>query len=75
MIQEIIDLLAECLEREPSEIRGMDEFRTYEEWDSLAYLTVIAAIDDNYGFVFPLEDFRACRTVCALTAYVESHKE
>lgn len=75
MLQQIIDLMADCLEKEPGDIQGSDEFRNYEEWDSLAYLSVIAAIDDNYGLVVPIEDFRACRTVEALAAYVDTHKE
>lgn len=75
MLREIIDLMAECLEKEPEEIKATDEFREYEEWDSLAYLSLIAEIDDNYGFVVPLEDFRSCRTVQQLADYVSAHKE
>jgi acyl carrier protein len=75
MLKDIIDLISECLEKDVAVIKGADEFRNYEEWDSLAYLSVIAAIDDNYGLVVPIEDFRACRTVEALAAYVDSHKE
>ena len=74
MISQIINLIAECLEKEPGEIKATDEFREYEEWDSLAYLSVIAAIDDNYGLVIPIEDFRSCRTVQALADYVMAHK-
>lgn len=75
MVQQIIDLMAECLEKGPATIQGTDEFRNYEEWDSLAYLSVIAAIDDAYGLVVPIEDFRSCRTINALAEYVEAHKE
>ncbi len=75
MLHELISLMAECLEKEPEEIKETDEFREYEEWDSLAYLSVIAAIDDAYGLVVPVEDFRSCRTVQALADYVASHKE
>ena len=72
MLEEIVDLFAECLEKEPSEIKAEDEFREYEEWDSLTYLSVIAEIDNKYGFVVPLEDFRACRTIQAIADYVKS---
>lgn len=75
MLQQIIELLAECLEREADSIKGTDEFRNYDEWDSLAYLSVIAAIDDAFGLVVPIEDFRACRTIESLAEYVEAHKE
>ncbi len=75
MLQEIINIFADCLEKEPEEIKAGDEFREYEEWDSLAYLSVIASIDDEYEFVIPVEDFRSCITVADLAEYVETHKE
>ena len=75
MLLEIVNLMAELLEKELHDVSPTDEFREYEEWDSLAYLSVIAAIDDAYGLVIPVEDFRACRTVKALADYVEAHKE
>jgi len=74
MLNQIITLIAECLERNASQISGTDQFREYEEWDSLAYLSVIAQIDDDFGIVVPVEDFRTCRTVQDLAAYVEKHK-
>jgi len=75
MLNEVIEILAECLEKQNSEIHGTDEFRDYEEWDSLAYLSVIAYIDDKYGYVVPLEDFRQCRTVSSLADYLSTHVE
>ena len=74
MLQEIINIMAECLEKSIDEVKAEDEFREYEEWDSLAYLSVIASIDDEYGLVVPVEDFRACRTVKDLADYVAEHK-
>jgi len=47
----------EALERE-DEINLTDEFRNYPEWDSLAYLSVIAMLDENYGVQIELADFR-----------------
>jgi len=75
MLEKIIKLMSECLEKEESQIKCDDQFREYEEWDSLAYLSVIAQIDDDFGLVVPIEDFRSCRTIQDLAAYVEKHKE
>lgn len=75
MTQELISLIADCLEKEPDTIKATDEFREYEEWDSLAYLSVIAQIDDDFGIVVPVEEFRNCRTIQDLAVYVENHKE
>jgi acyl carrier protein len=51
-----------ALERE-DEINIKDEFRKYPEWDSLAYLSIIAMMDENYGVSIELEDFRKQITV------------
>jgi acyl carrier protein len=75
MLETIIGIFAESLEKSAGEIRGNDEFRNYAEWDSLAYLSVIAAIDDKFNYVVPLEDFRSCRTVNALADYLATHVE
>jgi acyl carrier protein len=74
MLNKIISLMAECLEREPETIQASDLFRKYDEWDSLAYLSVIAQIDDDFGIVVPIEDFKACRTIQDLASYVDKHK-
>lgn len=74
MLDKIVALMAECLEREPESINASDLFREYEEWDSLAYLSVIAQIDDDYGIVVPIEDFRSCKTIKDLADYVDKHK-
>ena len=73
MFEKVVSIISECLEKSSNEIQGSDEFRNYEEWDSLAYLSVTAAIDEQFGFVIPLEDFRECRTVMDLANYLEHH--
>ncbi|OQC48582.1 MAG: acyl carrier protein [Bacteroidetes bacterium ADurb.Bin035] len=72
MINEIINLMAECLEKEPGEIKATDEFREYEEWDSLAYLSVIAKIDEDYHLVIPRDEFQKIRTIEDLANYLEN---
>lgn len=75
MLEKIINLLEEILEREPGSVAGVDEFREYEEWDSLAYLAVIAAIDDEFGIVIPVDAFRSCKTVNELAEFVNKNRE
>jgi len=43
-----IKQFAEALERS-EEICMSDEFRSYEEWDSLAVLSILASIDEEYS--------------------------
>jgi len=59
------ELLAEALERE-DEIKMEDEFRNYEEWSSITYLSVIAMMDEEYGVQIEEAEFKKLRTVQAL---------
>lgn len=55
-------LLAEALERE-GEIDMKDEFRTYEEWNSIAYLSIIAFMDEEYDTQLEEAEFKQLKTV------------
>lgn len=61
-MEKFIELFAEALERE-NEIRMEDEFRNYEEWNSIAYLSVIAMMDEEYDIQIEEADFKRLRTV------------
>ena len=61
-IKDFIEKFAEALERE-DEIKMEDEFRDYDEWSSLAYLSIIAFMDDEYDTQIEEADFKKLRTV------------
>ena len=60
--EKFIEKFAEAIERE-DEIKMEDEFRTYDEWSSIAYLSVIAFMDDEYDTQIEEADFKKLRTV------------
>ena len=64
-MEEFIKKFAEALERE-DEIKMEDEFRNYEEWSSIAYLSVIAMMDEEYDVQIEEADFKKLRTVQSL---------
>ena len=64
-MQKFIELFAEALERE-DEIKMEDEFRNYDEWSSIAYLSVIAMMDEEYDVQMEEAEFKKIRTVQAL---------
>ena len=66
MEQDFIQKFKETLEIEDHEVSMEDEFRNYPEWDSLAYLSMIAMLDEEYGIQIETEDFKKLRTVRAL---------
>ena len=45
MEEKFIELIKDVLEIEDREINMNDNFREYEEWSSLAYLSVIEMLD------------------------------
>ena len=55
MEAEFFLMITEVLEIEDREIQLSDAFRDYDEWDSLARLTLIAEIDDKYNIVIEEE--------------------
>ncbi len=66
MEKEFIAKLKEILEIEDRELNLSDEFRTYDEWSSLAYLSVIAMLDEDYEIQMEEADFKKLRTVADL---------
>jgi len=71
MLDKIKELFEDVLERDSGTVKPGDMFREFEEWDSLAYLSVIAKIDEDYGIVIPREEFQNLRTVKDLADYLE----
>ena len=55
--------IKEVLEIEDREINMGDKFREYEEWSSLAYLSVIAMLDEEYDCQIEEADFRKLQTI------------
>ena len=64
-MEKFIELFAEALEREDA-IKMEDEFRNYDEWSSIAYLSVIAMMDEEYDVQIEEADFKKLRTVQAV---------
>lgn len=64
-MENFIEKFAEAIERE-DEIRMEDEFRNYPEWSSIAYLSVIAMMDEEYNTLIEEADFKNLTTVQAV---------
>ena len=56
-MDKFIEKFAEAIERE-GEIKMEDEFRTYEEWSSIVYLSIIAMMDEEYDVQIEQTDSR-----------------
>ena len=63
-INEFIEKFAEAVEVEDvSTLSASTEFRTLEEWSSLAYLSVIALLDEEFDVQIEMEDFKKLKTI------------
>lgn len=72
---EFIDKFAEALEIEDaSSLNNETEFRNLEEWDSLAYLNVIALLDEEYDIQIENAEFKKLKTIADIINYIESQK-
>ena len=74
MDKKIIELLEEVLELDEGSVKLADKFRDYDEWDSLAYLGVVADIDNEFDIVIPREEFQKLITVQDLTNFINNNK-
>jgi len=74
METKFIELFKETLEIEDREINKSDKFREYPEWDSLAFLSVIAMIDEEYDIVIEGNDFKQLITVGELIDEIGKRK-
>jgi acyl carrier protein len=63
MKEKFINSLKDTLEIQNREIQMNDKFRDYKEWDSLAQLSLIAMLDDEYNVAIENEEFKKLITV------------
>lgn len=62
-MNDFIEKIKEVLEVEEKEIKMSDFFREYEEWNSLAYLSLVALFDEEYDIQIEESDFQKFKTV------------
>ena len=63
-INEFIEKFAEAVEVENASVLSANtEFRNLEEWSSLAYLSVIALMDEEFDVQIEMEDFKKLKTI------------
>lgn len=71
MDKQFRELISEELLIEPSEVTKELKLDSGENWDSLAVVAVIAAIDETYNIQVDDEKLLACKTVGEVYELVE----
>jgi acyl carrier protein len=70
-----LEVFKDTLDIEDRELNMSDEFRTYEEWDSIANLSVIAMIDEEYEVVIENSTFKNIITLQELWDKIQEKKQ
>ena len=73
-IKEFIEKFAEAIDIEASDLTADTEFRTLDEWDSVAYISVIAMMDEEYDIQIEMAQFKQLKTLGAIAEYIENNK-
>lgn len=73
-MNEFLELVAEELMVEVEEVSPDSVLREFEDWDSLAALTLVSRIDEDYGVSVLGEELAKAGTVAALWALIEEKR-
>ena len=74
VFKEFIEKFAEAIDIEANELTADTEFRTLDEWDSVAYISVIAMMDEEYDIQIEMPQFKQLKTLGAIAEYIENNK-
>ena len=74
MKEKLISSLAEALEMQESDIKFEDEFREYENYDSLTELSVLAMLDSDFGIEIEMNEYNKYKTVEDLYKLISAKK-
>ncbi len=71
-MEDFLSLIAEILEVETAELS--DELQSFEVWDSLTILSIIAICDEEYNVSLSAEEIENSDTILGLRELIESKK-
>ncbi len=71
--EELLEMLEDVFEIEAEEMNIMDEFKEYEEWDSLALLSLIATVHDEFNINLSNSDIDELKTIKDLLDKINNH--
>ncbi|MBI1674471.1 MULTISPECIES: acyl carrier protein [unclassified Shewanella] len=71
--QEFLNQLEDILELDNNTLQGDEVLIDIEQWDSLAFLSVIAMADEHFDIVIQGDKLEQIKTVNDLVALVQEH--
>jgi acyl carrier protein len=73
MREKIIEILGEELAIAPSEMTGDLHYNSIPEWDSIAHMALISALEEEFGVSFQNEEIVEMTTIRAIEQMVLKH--
>ena len=74
-IKDFMKKFAEAIEMDSAEgLKEDTKFRDLEEWNSLAVLSVIAMLDEEYDIQIENVDFKKLETIGDIAQFIENRK-
>ena len=71
-MKQFIENLKETFEIEDREVLSEDNYKEYEEWDSLAYLGLLAMVKEEYDITLSSKEVDSALTVKQLFDLINS---
>ena len=72
IMENFLEQIAELLEVDV--VNEADELKSFEAWDSLTILSIIAMANENYGVVLNATEINEANTIAGLWNLIESKK-
>lgn len=70
-LKEKLALIEEALDTEEGALTPETNLEDVDEWDSIAALSLIAMLDDNFSKTLPGKEIKALKTVGDILAHME----
>ena len=75
MKQEVINLISETLEIDPSNLKEDTDLTHDLNIESIDLVDLVTAFEDKYNFEIPDNELKNLQTIGDIVAYVEKHKK
>lgn len=70
-IKEKLTLIEECMDLDAGTLKENDELDSFEEWDSVTAISIIAMVDEKFHKTLSGDDLKGARTVADIIAMME----
>ncbi len=71
-LDQFVELFKDVMEMNNQKIKPDDKFKEYEDWDSLAVLSILAMVNQEFDIVIPRREFESVNTIRELYVLILS---